>query len=107
MPTSAEHPTSSNNEKGSKNKPSNIGACYTVSLPLNINQPDGTNAPLIYAAFSAKCSDDGHAFCCAATVVASSARNRLMIMVNVLDANCFLDLTDNDRHLSHDTGYFP
>jgi 3-hydroxyacyl-CoA dehydrogenase/enoyl-CoA hydratase/3-hydroxybutyryl-CoA epimerase len=29
-------------------------------LPLNINQPDGTNAPLIYAAFSDKCSDDGH-----------------------------------------------
>ena len=59
MLTSAEQPPSSNNEKGSKNKPSNIGACNTASLPLNINKPNETNAPLIYADFSAKCSDDG------------------------------------------------
>lgn len=37
-----------------------IGACNTANLPLNINHTDGTNAPLIYAAFSAKCYDDGH-----------------------------------------------
>ena len=54
-----EQPPSSNNEKGSKNKPSNIGACNTASLPLIINKPNETNAPLIYADFSAKCSDDG------------------------------------------------
>lgn len=33
----------------------------SASLPLNVNQPDGTNAPLIYAAVSAKCFNGGHA----------------------------------------------
>ncbi|WP_397586302.1 hypothetical protein, partial [Sphingorhabdus sp.] len=41
-------------------RPSNIGACNTASWPLNINPTDEANAPLIYAAISAKCSDDGH-----------------------------------------------
>jgi putative transposase len=37
----------------------NIGACYTASSPPNINPQDEANAPLIYAAICAKCSDDG------------------------------------------------
>jgi hypothetical protein len=31
-------------------------------LPLNINPTDEANAPLIYAAISAKCSDDGQSY---------------------------------------------
>ncbi|MCF8472895.1 MAG: hypothetical protein K9G27_08910, partial [Sphingomonadaceae bacterium] len=46
--------------KGQNDRPSNIGACNTASWPLNINPTDEANAPLIYAAISAKCSDDGH-----------------------------------------------
>jgi len=42
-----------------KNRSSNAGAYNTPSLPLNINQPDKTNAPLIHAAVRAKLSDDG------------------------------------------------
>ena len=42
-----------------KNKSSNAGACNTAGLPLNINKPDGANAPLICAAVRAKSSDDG------------------------------------------------
>jgi integrase len=46
--------------KGSNDRPSNIGACNTASSPLNINPTDEANAPLLYVAISAKCSDDGH-----------------------------------------------
>lgn len=35
-----------------------MGACNTASLPPNINQPNEFDAPLIYAANSAKYSDD-------------------------------------------------
>jgi hypothetical protein len=59
MPTSAGRKPSSNNAKGQNDRPSNIGACNTASSPLNINPTDEANAPLIYAAISAKCSDDG------------------------------------------------
>ena len=45
--------------KGSNDRLSNIGACNTASSPPNINPSDEANAPLIYAAISAKCSDDG------------------------------------------------
>ncbi|WP_373474270.1 hypothetical protein, partial [Sphingorhabdus lacus] len=46
--------------EGSNDRPSNIGACNTANSPPNINPTDEANAPLIYAAISAKCSDDGH-----------------------------------------------
>ena len=49
---------SSNNAKGQNDRPSNIGACNTASWPPNINPTDEANAPLIYAAISAKRSDD-------------------------------------------------
>jgi hypothetical protein len=38
-----------------------LGFKYTASWPPNINPTDEPNTPLIYAAISAKCSDDGHA----------------------------------------------
>jgi hypothetical protein len=43
------------NRQGKSNK----GACKTANSPPNINPTDEANAPLIYAAISAKCSDDG------------------------------------------------
>ena len=52
------HKPSSNNVKGSNDRLSNIGACNTASWPPNINPTDEANTPLIYAAISAKCSDD-------------------------------------------------
>jgi len=58
-PTSAGHKPSLNSETGSNERLSNIGACNTASSPPNINPTDEANAPLIYAAISAKCSDDG------------------------------------------------
>jgi len=39
---------------------SNIGACNTATSPPSINPTDEANAPLIYAAISAKCSKDGY-----------------------------------------------
>jgi hypothetical protein len=57
--------------KGSNERLSNIGACNTASSPPNINPTDEANAPLIYAAISAKCSDDGHA----ATIETENNRN--------------------------------
>jgi hypothetical protein len=59
MPTLAGHKPSSNNARGSNKRLSNIGACNTARSPPNINSTDEANAPLIYAAISAKCSDDG------------------------------------------------
>jgi len=59
MHTSAGPNPSSNNAKGSNEKLSNIGACNTANSPPNINPTDEANAPLIYAAISAKCSDEG------------------------------------------------
>ena len=60
MPASAGRKPSSNNATGLNDRPSNIGACNTASSLLNINPIDEAGAPLIYAAISAKCSDDGH-----------------------------------------------
>jgi hypothetical protein len=54
------HKPSSNNLKGSNDRPSNKAACITASSPPNINPTDEAKAPLIYAAISAKLSDDGH-----------------------------------------------
>lgn len=59
LPIPAGHNPSSNNLKISNEILSNIGACSNASSPSNINSTDEANAPLIYAAISAKCSDDG------------------------------------------------
>jgi hypothetical protein len=59
LPIPAGHNPSSNNVKGSNERLSNIGACNNTSSPLNISPTDEANAALIYAAISAKCSDDG------------------------------------------------
>jgi hypothetical protein len=59
MPTLAGRKPSSNNAKGSNDRLSNIGAYNTASSPPNINPTDEANAPLTFAASSAKCSDDG------------------------------------------------
>jgi hypothetical protein len=77
MPTSAGRQPSSNSEKGSNDRPSNIGACNTASSPLNINQSDEANAPLIYAAISAKCSDDGQAFSQTTTIMLSPLTEKI------------------------------
>jgi hypothetical protein len=50
--------TSSNEEKGSSDKPPNTGVCSNVNPPPNIN-PDRAYAPPIYTAVCAKCSGDG------------------------------------------------
>jgi hypothetical protein len=58
-PIPADYKSPLNNTNGSNDRLSNIGACNTASWPPNINPTDEANAPLIYAAIGAKCSDDG------------------------------------------------
>src|SRR5690606_37531197 len=47
MPTSEGHKPSSNNEKGSNDRPSSIGACNTAITPHNINPQ--TRPTLLYS----------------------------------------------------------